>query len=162
MGNSCVASGANPNSMGYYLINKSSKRLTLSEVQCNRSCQGHFGFSVHSGKFKEGWEPTKVIEAGGDSKCWMSGRELATPKPAGWIIYNIEGGGTLNIEFDYDNWMDLQNQFFLMATIFRCATLKVTVRQKNIETVISNGFEGSDVKRQFEILISDEKNNTIS
>ena len=155
MGNSCVATGGNPHSMGYYLINKSSKRLTLSEVQC--SCQYvHLGFSVHRGKYKEGWEPTQSIDAGGNSKCWMSGRAGAAITPAGWIIYNIEGGGTLNIEFDYDEWMDLENQFFLKATIFRCATLKVSVKQKNIEAVIRNGFKGSDVKRQFEILISDE------
>jgi hypothetical protein len=162
MGNSCVADGHNPYSMGYYLINNSSKKLTLSEDICNESCKEHRGFNAHRGKFKLGWQPTQMIEAGGDSKCWMSARDTSSVSPAGWVIYNIEGGGTLNIEFDYIEMVDLQNQRYLTANVFRCESVKVSVKQKSIESIIRNGFEDSDVIRQFEIIISDNGNADLS
>ena len=152
----CVLHGQSPKSMGYYLINKSSKKLTLSNDICECVHQ-HFGFGIHRGKFKSDWEPQSVIEAGGDSKCWMSAREQTLIGPAGWVKYNVEGGSTLNIIFDYDGLNNSQN--FLQVDIYNCTSMRVSVRQKNIENIIANGFEGSDVNRQFEIVISNVTNN---
>jgi hypothetical protein len=156
MGFSCVADGSNPHSMGYYLMNESSKQLTLSNQSCTCNDK-HTGFSVYRGKFKQGWQPQSVIEADEDSKCWMSGREgdvLLGPTPAGWVKYDIEGGGTLIINYDYDGWGDLENVVFLQAVIYNSSSTKVLFMQKNIKGVISNGFEDSDVNRQFLIEIS--------
>ena len=157
MGN-CVADGANPHSMGYYLINESSKKLTLSNQSC--ACNHkHTGFSAYRGKFKQGWQPQSVIEAGEDNKCWMSGREGALPTPAGWVKYDIEGGGTLIINYDYDGWGDLENVVFLQAVIYKSSSTKVSFMQKNIKGVIANGFEDSDLNRQFLIEISNATNS---
>jgi len=149
---SCVADGANPHSMGYYLMNESSKELTLSNQSCTCNDK-HTGFSAHRGKFKQGWQPQSVIEAGEDDICWISGRVVG-PTPAGWVKYDIEGGGTLIINYDYDGWGDLENVVFLQAVIYKSSTTKVSFMQKNIKGVIANGFEDSDVNRQFLIEIS--------
>ena len=71
MGNNCVADGANPHSMGYFLINNSTKKLSLSNDNCHEDCKKQSGFSALHGKFKEGWQPESVIKAGGKSRCWM-------------------------------------------------------------------------------------------
>jgi hypothetical protein len=153
----CVETGANPHSMGFYLINESSKKLTLSNDIC--VCGSHYGFSALHGKFKKDWQPQQTIEAGGESKCWMSGRDGAAVCPAGWIIYKIEGGGTIKIEFNSAGWTDLQNRAFIQASIQNSTSLKVFVKQNVIQSIIRNGFEGTDAHRQFVILISNDTNN---
>jgi hypothetical protein len=154
---SCVADGANPHSMGYYLINESSKKLTLSNQSCTCNDK-HTGFSAIRGKFKQGWQPQSVIEAGEDNKCWISGRVVG-PTPAGWVKYDIEGGGTLIINYDYNGWGNLENVVFLQADIYNSSSTIVSFKQKNIKGVIANGFEDSDVNRQFLIVISNATNS---
>ena len=153
----CVETGANPHSMGYYLINESSKKLTLSNEIC--ICGSHYGFSALHGKFKEGWQPQQTIEASGESKCWMSGREGAAVCPVGWIHYKIEGGGILKIEYNSAGWADLQNRAFIEASILNSSSLKVFVKQNVIQSIIRNGFEGTNADRQFVILVSNDTNN---
>jgi hypothetical protein len=152
MGNDCcVATGAGPNSMGFVLLNNSSKKMTLSNEKCANSCGIHKGFSADHGKFRVDWTPLNVIGAGESSKCWMSGREGAPIKPSGWIKYNIEDGGILTFRFD-DNG--------LKAEISHdCSSINVSVNTENIERDMSEDFAGTDTNRQFLILVSDSTVN---
>ena len=154
MGNqSCVVDGANPHNMGYFLLNKSSKKLYLSDDTCQ--CGEHRGFSADHGKFKLGWQPKDVIESGDNDKCWMSGRAGSAVCPAGWIIYNIEDGGTLRIEFNSAGWADFQNRAFIQAYVTNCSSLQVSVTQEEITLEMPSEFSGTDSHRQFKILVSD-------
>ena len=153
MGQNCVADGANPHSMGYFLQNKSSKKLTLSNDTCQ--CREHRGFSADQGKFKPGWQPKSLIEAGGQTKCWMSGRAGSAVCPAGWIIYDIEDGGKLRIDFNSAGWAEFQNRAFIQAYITNCSSLQVSVTQDEITSVMPSEFSDTDSHRQFRILVSD-------
>ena len=160
----CVAGGANPHSMGYFLINTSSKKLSLSNEPCQPYCNRHRGFSAEHGKFKEGWEPRPSIEAGANGKCWMSGREGSAVCPEGWVKYKIDGGGgNLLIIYNSAGWTDLQNRAYMEVSVSKDSPLKVSVEIKNIELEMGtmNGirFQDVDVYRQFVILISDDSNN---
>ena len=152
--NNCVANGANPHSMGISMINNSSKTLRRSEDLCQ--CGKHGGFSADYGKFKIGYTPKLELNRGDSSFCWMSGREGSMVNPAGWINYDIEGGGKLCVVFTSAGLTAGNNRAYVKASIEDCDSIIVTAAVKDIEYEmrINSGFE-ADAHRQFEIVFSD-------
>jgi hypothetical protein len=149
---SCVETGGTPHSMGYILVNRSSKDLTLCSDRC--ACQRHSGFSANHGKFVDGSQPGWRVRAGCQDKCWMSGREGAAVCPEGWIRYDVDGGGTVEIVFNSGGWSAGMN----------CAAIQVRspsnilaeVVQGSIESDMPTGFRGTDRHRQFTITLRDK------
>ena len=152
--NSCVGDGTTPNSMGYILINNSSKSLFLSDFKC--ICERHRGFSALHGKFKEGYEPENFIKPGGNSRCWMYSGEGSAVHPVGWVNYSIEDGGSMEIEYESDKWRHDRYGALIQVSISDCPSLTVSVEIKNIESKMGPDFEGTSEDQQFEIVVSDD------
>ncbi len=150
MGNDlCVASGANPHSMGIYLLNNSSKLLTLSDDGPCSCSSKHRGFDALHGKFKEDFAPPQRINAnGGDYKCWVSGRDGSTVRPEGWCSYQVQGGGTLKFKYHYN---DETVQVESTGPCSRSVT--ATVRREAIDAFMPKEFRGTYL--QFRVTLSD-------
>jgi hypothetical protein len=160
---SCVASGANPHSMGVRLINHSSKNFTLSQ-HADHTCQcgDHRGFSAEHGKFRPDYTPPPTIRSSHAARMWMSGRSGSAVCPAGWIAYDIEGGGVLQIIYNSAGWTDLQNRAFVLVHVTNCSSLTITIVEKDISRHFGSEFEGTDLHRQFEITVEDCDPRTIN
>jgi hypothetical protein len=150
MGNElCVATGANPHSMGIYLLNNSSKLLKLSDDgPCGCSSQ-HRGFDAVHGKFKAEFAPPQAINAnGGDYKCWVSGRDGSAVKPEGWFSYQVQGGGTLKFKYHYID------QTVQVESAGPCSqSVTATVRREAIDAFMPAEFHGSSL--HFRVTLSD-------
>ena len=150
MGNDlCVASGANPHSMGIYLLNNSSKLLTLSDDGPCRCQSHHRGFNAEHGKFKEGFAPPQEIRAnGGDYKCWVSGRAGTAVRPEGWFSFQVQGGGKLKFKYHYNN------ETVQVESTGPCSqSVTCTARQECIDAFMPAEFHGSSI--HFRVTLSD-------
>jgi hypothetical protein len=144
----CVASGGNPNSMGIYLLNNSSKLLTLSDDGPCGCRSKHRGFNALHGKFKEGFAPPQAINAnGGEYRCWVSGRAGAAVKPEGWFSYQVQGGGSLKFKYHY---IDQTVQVESTGPCSRSVT--ATVRQEAIAAKMS--VDEREFNLQFRVTLS--------
>jgi hypothetical protein len=160
---SCVETGANPHSMGYILVNRSSKDLTLCSDLC--VCQQHRGFNANHGKFKAGWQPGSTVRAGYQDKCWMSGRDGSAVCPEGWIRYDVAGGGRVEIVFNSGGWSTVFSSGYGMncaaIQVRSPANILVEVVQGSIESDMPTGFHGTDRHRQFTITLRDKKKSAL-
>ncbi len=80
--------------------------------------------------------------------------------PEGWIRYNVDGGGTVEIVFNSGGWsagMDCA------AIQVRCpSNILAEVVQSSIEYNMPTGFHGkTDRRRQFTITLRDMKQSTV-
>lgn len=124
MGNKCVASGGSPHLMTMKIINMSASSLSLSSKLCECD-ERHRGFSATHGKFLR--EPCSVIESSCETTVHVSGREGSAVCPAGWISYDIMGGGNLQISYNSAGWSDLQDRKYVRADVTNCSSLTVSV-----------------------------------
>jgi hypothetical protein len=150
MGNElCVNTGGNPNSMGIYLLNNSSKLLTLSDDGPCGCPSKHRGFNAIHGKFKQDFAPPQRINAnGGDYRCWVSGRAGAAVKPEGWFSYQVQGGGSLKFKYHYIN------QTVQVESTGPCSrSVTATVRQEAIGAF--SGLDEKEFNLQFRVTLSD-------
>jgi len=158
---SCVQTGSNPHSMGYVLVNNSSKCLTLSDIPC--ACGNHRGFSTTHGKFKQDFQPLLSIAPGKSDKCWMSGREASAVNPEGWIHYNVEGGDTcVRIQFNSSGWSHGAHRIQAGIRVAAPRNISVRILEQSIEDDMPDGFRGTEVNRQFRIILTDRSSRELN